>query len=263
MKKIALMTVIGSVLLSACQPKENTPVDVSTEKPTTKVDSIPLIQAQTTRIELAQKEYCQPATEEEYASCTKFHLQSVKTNVDWINDYFMQRLKQDHAEAFSEAPAVKVTLDPDMPSTNYSTASVRYIAQHYNIAGFEYFSDYFPAGAAHGMHQSEYVIFDLKTKQRLSLNDVLNPASKEGLKTALFEHNADWLEEHHIAFNDFEISDNFYFGSNGIVFVYPLYELASYAEGISELELPYWAAQTFIQNQYLPQLPASSDEIYQ
>ena len=69
-----------------------------------------------------------------------------------------------------------------MPSINYSTTAVRYIGQHYNIANFTYFSEYYPAGAAHGMHHSDYVIFDLNTKQRLSLNDILAPASKENSK---------------------------------------------------------------------------------
>ncbi|MGL5403789.1 MAG: RsiV family protein, partial [Acinetobacter sp.] len=45
------------------------------------------------------------------------------------------------------------------------------------------------------------------------------------------------------------------YGVNGIVFVYPLYELASYAEGMSELTLPYYSAKKFIKSEYLPSLP--------
>lgn len=263
MKKILLSALVSSIFLTACQQKNT--VDSKPEPKAETVaekESLPLIKAKTERVQLSKNEVCHPASEDEFASCTKYHLQTVKTNVNWLNQYFLERLQKDHAEAFDKSPAVEVTLDPEIPSTNYSTTAVRYIGQHYNIANFTYFSEYYPAGAAHGMHHSDYVIFDLNTKQRLSLNDILAPASKEKLKTELYEHNREWLEQHHIEQNAFEVSDNFYFNANGIVFVYPLYELASYAEGITELELPYWSAQGVIQTKYLPQLPESSEEIY-
>ena len=247
------------LLLTACQPKPN---EVPTAEITEQKPSIALIQARTERVQLPHNEVCEAATEEDFASCTKYHLQTIRTGVDWLDQYFLQRLKQDHTEAFAQTPAVKVTLDPEMPSTNYSTASVRYIGQHAQLASFEYFSDYFPAGAAHGMHHKDYVIFDLNSKQRLTLNDILQPAAKEQLQAELYSYNQDWLEQHHIEANELEVSDNFYYGANGIIFVYPLYELASYAEGISELELPYWSAQSLIKPEYLPQLPESSEEIY-
>ena len=46
-----------------------------------------------------------------------------------------------------------------------------------------------------------------------------------------------------------------YYGANGLVFVYPLYELASYAEGMPELVLPYYATAQLIKLEYLPSLP--------
>ena len=52
-----------------------------------------------------------------------------------------------------------------------------------------------------------------------------------------------------------QLSDNFYYGASGIVFVYPLYELASYAEGMPELKLPYQMAKGLFKPEYLPNLP--------
>ena len=52
-----------------------------------------------------------------------------------------------------------------------------------------------------------------------------------------------------------QLSDNYYYGVNGIVFVYPLYELTSYAEGMPELKLPYQTAKDLIKPEYLPSLP--------
>ena len=267
MKLPVLPLFISCALLTACQPQQNQASTHPTEKQADVANEpkgITLIQAQTKVLNLTKPEVCEAATStEDFAMCTKYHLQTINTNVDWLNQYFTQRLKTDYAEAFDASPAVNVTLDPEIPSTNYTTASVRYIGQHDYLAGFEYFTDHFPAGAAHGTHFSEYIVFDLKTKQRLSLNDILLPASKEQLKAELYAYNSQWLEEHHIAEHELDISDNFYYGANGIVFVYPLYELASYAEGLTELELPYWAAQELIKAEYLPQLPTSSEEIYQ
>ena len=257
MKKSMLLVLTTGLTLSACQPQPQ-----STDSPTS-TSTIPLIQAQTTPVSLTKDQVCYLETAEESASCTKYHLQSITSNVPWIDQYFHKRLKQDHKEAFDPAPLPEVTLDPELPSTNYSTASVRYISQHYQLATFGYFSDYFPAGAAHGMHHVDYVVFDLEQKQRLTLNDIVVPAQKEALKTELFDYNREWLEQRHITIQDFELSDNFYFGASGLVFVYPVYELASYAEGISELKLPYWALKDKILAQYLPQLPESSEEIYQ
>ena len=257
MKKPMLLVLTTGLVLTACQPQsQSTDTTIST-------NTIPLIQAQTTPVSLSKDQVCHLETPEESASCTKYHLQSIKTNVPWIDQYFHERLKQEHKEAFDPAPLPEVTLDPELPSTNYSTASVRYVSQHYQLATFEYFSDYFPAGAAHGMHHVDYVVFDLKQKQRLTLNDIVVPAQKEALKAELFDYNSEWLEQRHIALKDFELSNNFYFGASGLVFVYPVYELASYAEGISELKLPYWALKDKILAQYLPQLPESSEEIYQ
>lgn len=261
---LLLPLMMTSIFFIACQPKDTASHLENSTQQDAAVQTLPvLIQAKTLRLNNIQTEVCHAATtEDDFASCTKYHLQSIETNLDWLNDYFMQRLQSDYAEAFEPSSAVNVTLDPNMPSTNYSTASVRYIGQHAHLASFEYFNDYFPAGAAHGMYSSEYVTFDLRTKQRLSLNDILLPATKEKLKAELYSYNSAWLEDHHIAESELNISENYYYGANGLVFVYPLYELASYAEGLSELELPYWAAQALIQPQYLPQLPASTEEIY-
>lgn len=258
-KQLVITLAISTLWLSACQKPSETHLTVTAEQ---KANPIPLIQAKTQLLNLAHDEVCHVESAEESANCTKYHLQSISSNVAWLDDYFNTRIKSEHTEAFANTPKVKVNLDPDLPSTNYSTASVRYIGQHYNIATFEYFVDYLPAGAAHGMHHSEYMVFDLATQQQLTLNDILQPVSKEQLKTELYSFNSEWLEQHHITAAEFQLSDNFYLSATGIVFVYPLYELASYAEGLTELTLPYWSAKDFIQEKYLPQLPVQA-EIYQ
>ena len=77
---------------------------------------------------------------------------------------------------------------------------------------------------------------------------------------ALYEANSNWLQQHNIERAKLQLSDNYYYGVNGIVFVYPLYELASYAEGMSELTLPYLMTKDLIKAEYLPSLPEYSNQ---
>lgn len=259
--KWAACTLFASMFaLTACQekPKSDTASEKeATQKNQVKTDTaIPLIQAKVERVQPKKDEVCHAAeSSDDLATCTQYDLQTINTNVAWINTYFQDTIKKDHAEAFDDQPAVKVTLDSKIPSVNYSGASVRYIGQNYNIATFEYLVDYYPAGAAHGTYASRYVVIDLTQQHILTLNDILLPGAQEKLKDALYSYNSTWLDDHNIAVKDLNISENFYLGADGLVLVYPIYELASYAEGESELTIPYVELKNFVKAQYLPSLP--------
>ncbi|WP_411688310.1 RsiV family protein [Acinetobacter indicus] len=254
---IALTTVL---MLSACQPKQDAAPQVEAEQSQTQAAAIPVIQAKVVPVELKQQQRC----DEE--GCTEYDIQTVNTNVPWINAYFMQRIKKADPIAFSEdaastASASSASSASEANSTeepnrlSLSSTYVRYIGQHGRLATFSMQSYSYPAGAAHGMHHQEFVTFDLNSKKRLALQDILLPNSEAKLVQELFNHNYNWLNEHDIQRDKLRLSDNFYYGANGLVFVYPLYELASYAEGMPELELPYYAVDKLIKAEYLPSLP--------
>ena len=105
------------------------------------------------------------------------------------------------------------------------------------------------------MSHVEYVNFDLKAKKRLALQDILAKGADAKVLSALYDSNSMWLGNHDIERTQLQLSDNFYSGANGIVFVYPLYELASYAEGMPELKLPYFMVKGLFKAEYLPNLP--------
>ena len=79
-------------IVTGCQekpaPQQET---VSTES---KSSTIPLLQAQVERVELPKKQFC------DEDGCTQYDFQTVKTNVSWINDYFLERIKKDVPSAF-------------------------------------------------------------------------------------------------------------------------------------------------------------------
>ena len=241
------------VLFTGCQPKDA--AQQSTEAKTSNAEVkaeqvIPAIQAKVIPVKLAKPEAC------EAEGCTQYDIQTVETNLKWIDQYFMDRIKKTDPIAFSDQPNQKVHLDDDaQPSLNQSSTYVRYVGQNNNFATFAMQSYSYSAGAAHGMYHQEFVNFDLKQKKRLALQDILVKDADAQVLDALYDNNLNWLQEHNIEKAKLQLSDNFYYGANGLVFVYPLYELASYAEGMSELTLPYYTLKKFIRPEYLPSLP--------
>lgn len=247
-----LATLVSIGALTACQPR-NEPVadkDGAKQVATAQAEGIPLIQSKAVPMTLTKPEAC------DAEGCTQYSIQTVETNVDWINQYFAERIKKADPIAFSTAPNEKVNLSEGSEAgLSQSSTAVRYISQWGHIATFALESYSYSAGAAHGMSHVEYVNFDLKAKKRLALQDVLVKGTEAKVLDGLFDANSMWLANHDIEQSKLQLSDNFYYGANGIVFVYPLYELASYAEGMSELTLPYQMAKGLFKPEYFPNLP--------
>lgn len=213
---------------------------------------IPLIQAIVQRVDAVKKQFC------DEDGCTQYDLQSVKTNVPWIDEYFLNRIKKDVPGAFEKdqghAPA-EGEAQTSAKGLNQNSIYVRFISQQNNLATFVIQTYTYAAGAAHGMYHNEYVTFDLSTQKRLALTDILKPNVEAKVAEQLYDANANWLIQKDITRDKLQLSDNYYYGVNGIVFVYPLYELTSYAEGMPELKLPYQTAKDLIKPEYLPSLP--------
>lgn len=210
-------------------------------------NAVNLIQAKMVKVDIPSPVFCD---EDE---CTEYDLKTVQTNLPWINDYFMKRIEKDVPNAFSPAQAKGATKARNLP-TGESLISVRYFGQNNQLASFEIQTYVYEPGAAHGMSHTEYVTFDLQQQKRLAISDILKPGVEAKLLEKLYESNKDWLVEHNIKPDQLTLSDNYYYGVHGLVFVYPLYELAAYAEGMSELILPYDEAEVFVKPAYFPGL---------
>lgn len=245
--------IIGGGALVGCQPKNEPQAENSkqAQSPQNSEENIPAIQAKVIPVKLSKSEACDPQ------GCIQYDIQTVETNLKWIDQYFMERIKKTDPIAFSEEPNQKInTAEGAEPNLSQSSTYVRFIGQNYHHATFAIQSYNYSAGAAHGMHHQEFVNFDLKTKKRLALADILVKGAEQKVLDTLYDTNSLWLDQHNIERDKLKLSDNFYYGVNGIVFVYPLYELASYAEGMSELTLPYTALTQLVKAEYLPSLPS-------
>ena len=246
---ISLMMTLLSLSLVACQPKHPDEEQQNTVK--------------TTALSAAQQFYIESETIKmpgvealscEKDGCTQYDIQTVKTNQPWIDQYFEQRLQKANPVAFQKKANNQPQPKPNERELTQNEATVRFLSQNQHLATFELWSYVYPAGAAHGSYHREFVNFDMKTRKRIALDQLLVAGSQQKVLNILYDQNAEWLQSHHIEKDKLQLSDNFYYGVNGVVFVYPLYELASYAEGMSELTLPYYQAKGVIKPQFLPSL---------
>lgn len=251
-KCLKILALSGLMLLSACQPQSDDPArtdskSVTQTKASAEQQGNFYLEAKTVVLKPTQAQSC------DESGCTRYQFQTVDTNQAWLNDYFKQRIEKSNPLAFTATTAAH----PQANDQNISQSSVvvRYMGQNQHIASFELSTTEYSAGAAHGMYHNEYVNFDLKQKKRITVQDLTAEGATQKLTDALYDHNSMWLSDHSIEREKLQLSDNFYYGADGLVFVYPLYELASYAEGMSELELPYYSTRDLIRTEYLPNLP--------
>lgn len=249
LKSAAILSLL--IMVTACQPKGETSSDKKSETATsfqqqTKIS--PYIESKTIVLAPKQSQSC------DEAGCTRYDFQTVDTNHGWINQYFLDRIQKMEPLAFESAkkPTAQTV---DEKQLSESSIVVRYVGQNQHLATFEMLTYSYSAGAAHGMYHQEYVNFDLKNNKRIALQDLIASGSEAKLIEALYQNNMTWLDAHSVEQAKLQLSDNFYYGANGITFVYPLYELASYAEGMSELNLPYVSVKDLIKPEYLPNLP--------
>ena len=119
-----------------------------------------------------------------------------------------------------------------------------------------YISTY--SGGAHNNYYTSLITISKKTGKKLQLKDVL---SAEGLKLlpSLLDkvarqqfsiNNKKPLDENGFFVNQIKATENFYVTSTGIGFLYPTYELKSFAEGEINLLVPKVALAKYLTPEY-------------
>lgn len=116
------------------------------------------------------------------------------------------------------------------------------------ILSFEVY-EYSYMGGAHGNYVSIYHNYNLKTGEKLTLSDIIEPSKIDKLTSignSIFRKTKGLsetknLEEVGYWFIDgkFSLNENFIITENSLKFMYNPYEIAPYAEGQTEIEIPY------------------------
>ena len=186
------------------------------------------------------------------------------THIEWLDQLLLQELlklyltkdesekvnltavkPQDIVERFEK---IYQELEKDAkeykPFAMEESVYTQYLGQRNHIVSFTQ-STYTFTGGAHGTGYTNYLNIDTNKKALITLNDVISEKNQAKLKALLWEtytseRSSEEQKPLFVEKKDFRISDNFYFSNDGIVFVYPVYELGAYAEGEIELAINYY-----------------------
>ncbi|MBZ4190048.1 DUF3298 and DUF4163 domain-containing protein [Niabella beijingensis] len=132
----------------------------------------------------------------------------------------------------------------------------------YNNNGYAVLSvgNYAYTGGAHGMYGQTMICLDMQQKKELALDSVLKIDSAT-LQPILERHFrgrykiADGKPLTDILFEDrLALTDNFYFTSRGIGFVYQPYEVAAYAFGLIDVWVPYTDLKPYLQPEFVQRM---------
>lgn len=236
--------------------EKTTAANLDQIKPKTKDKIIPAVWSKSYRMPLTNNEVCHTESEDEAAACTIYDLQSVKTNIEWINQYYDKDIRKNFDAAFGAKSTVKLEGE-DADRKYYEGSIVSFVSQRYNLVTFSQFNNSY-SGGAHNVYYNQYDVFDLATEKKISLNDILKPNAKAKVLALLKQQNESDLQEYGTDLSQMKLSENFYFGENGLVFVYSLYEIAPFVMGMPELSIDYESLKDLLKSQYLPSEPDRS-----
>lgn len=232
----------------------------------------------------------EPSQEQDYtpeSGVAGVFVSTAKTNITWLDTLLLKNLisidmQEDKTEKADPSTKGDVVVVADLTEENVvpffekmyqnnldslkqdkvlgytDTILSYYLGQRNHIVTFsQVFSSYF--GGAHGIHGTQYLNVDIRKKALISLDDLVSPRNQEKLRELLWQSHVEWRaakesysQALQVSKEDFYIPDNFYFTEEGITFVYPVYALASFAEGETKLLVDYHSLKDVVNEEYLP-----------
>ncbi|MFZ5393530.1 RsiV family protein [Acinetobacter seifertii] len=275
MNKNVLGLVLIPFIFSGCVKKaeekttdkvENTAITKVKELPPKEENAIPAMIARNFVVKFEQPKICGPNPDVEGIVCTSKEAIALKSNINWIDEIIDKEIRKDYADAFTSPSEKQKQLNQTQAEgLNNWSESVAYrfngqFGQYVQISKVS--SEY--SGGAHGISTLEDYVFDLKSKKRIGLKDIVVTGKMNALKDELWKQYEYWCQEKdmepYISKEDFKVSENFYINqSGGITFDFQLYELAPYVLGPVSLELH--DTDQLIKPEFLPPMPALKTEV--
>ncbi|MEN8273784.1 DUF3298 domain-containing protein [Acinetobacter seifertii] len=275
MNKNVLGLVLIPFILSGCVKKaeekttekiEKTPTTKVKEPPPKEENVIPAMIARNFVVKFEQPKICGPNPDVEGIVCTSKEAIALKSNINWIDEIIDKEIRKDYADAITPPSEKQKQLNQTQAEgLNNWSESVAYrfngqFGQYVQISKVS--SEY--SGGAHGISTFEDYVFDLKSKKRIGLKDIVVTGKMNALKDELWKQYEYWCQEKdmepYISKEDFKVSENFYINqSGGITFDFQIYELAPYVLGPVSLELH--DTDQLIKTEFLPPRPALKTEV--
>ncbi len=113
-------------------------------------------------------------------------------------------------------------------------------------------NSYLDTGGAHGNSHVTFMNFDKKTGKLLKQKDIITDlkAFKKFVqpyfkKATLPLSDEDMIEDPFYG-EGFQLPENIGYGEDGIILLYNVYEIASYAQGITEFSIPYESTNPYL-----------------
>ncbi|WP_212511411.1 RsiV family protein [Acinetobacter seifertii] len=275
MNKNVLGLVLIPFIFSGCVKKaeekttdkvENTAITKVKELPPKEENVIPAMIARNFVVKFEQPKICGPNPDVEGIVCTSKEAIALKSNINWIDEIIDKEIRKDYADALTPPSEKQKQLNQTQAEglNNWSDS----VAYRFNGQFGQYVqlskasSEY--SGGAHGISTFEDYVFDLKSKKRIGLKDIVVTGKMNALKDELWKQYEYWCQEKdmepYISKEDFKVSENFYINqSGGITFDFQLYELAPYVLGPVSLELH--DTDQLIKPEFLPPMPALKTEV--
>lgn len=200
-----------------------------------------------------------------------------KTGFEWLDNLVIRKLWLDYSPEDAKQDPDKVTGNEkaqllkafekdfndslaevrDGPVSGMEvSAELRYLGQRDNIVSFSVFNYSF-SGGAHGLFATTYINIDVDKKSIITLDKLMTKANQTKAKALLWDAyllespvDENGKREPFTAKADFDISNQFYFTNDGIVFSYAPYELGPFADGEKTLTLPWYEVNNLIAKEY-------------
>lgn len=275
MNKNVLGLVLIPFILSGCVKKaeekttekvENTATTKVKELPPKEENAIPAMIARNFVVKFEQPKICGPNPDVEGIVCTSKEAIALKSNINWIDQIIDKEIRKDYADALTPPSEKQKQLNQTQAEglNNWSdSVAYRFNGQFGQYVQLSKVSSQY-SGGAHGISTFEDYVFDLKSKKRIGLKDIVVTGKMNALKDELWKQYEYWCQEKdmepYISKEDFKVSENFYINqSGGITFDFQLYELAPYAAGPVSLELS--DTDQLIKSDFLPPMPVLKTEV--
>lgn len=231
-----LLITIG---MMGCQPQSSSVATLA------QTDRVMRIEAKTVPVKGVTKVVC------EIEGCVRFDLQTVDSNIDWINQYFIERIQHTEPVAFTKITQKNPKKADEPHYLDQRFIKVEFIGQRAHLATFALRSSNLAKNKNASLKHVEYINFDLKQRKRLALTQLLLNGGEQKLLNAIYQANTQWLNIKNIQQRQLKLSDNYYFDRSGLVMVYPAGELAPAAAGMPELKVSYADLNEVIRPEYL------------
>ncbi len=288
MKKALLPLLISIAMLASCNDKDvaeltqklqtaeqtTAQLKADLEKSQTELQKVraeipALFVTPVVSFEKSEKVTFDPPKDNLQESRIEYLVQTVETNVDWLDKLLYRDLVDgligDSGEAFETSEKVKQIRQQenakqqliDLLSLRYNDElamvrngdvfaidykiSLDFEGQRQNILSFVK-ETYTFSGGAHGMYWTNYINIDSSTKSVIKLSTLFTDENMKKAENSLwdqyrFSYGENSGNDTFTVRKDFFVSESFYFTNDGIVFVYPPYALGPYAQGQMTLAL--------------------------